>query len=125
MTPLQVRNRISKIDQAIELKFFHEAFIRIYFLNVTLLKNILTKHYLLSPENLKAKQLADQLINQQNAIGAKKIIANKFLKNIKSHFTNAEIYFKKLKQSEQKNITALIKEAQYCLNLLNIAINKR
>lgn len=125
MTPLQVRNRISKIEQAIELKFFHEAFIRIYFLNVTLLKTILKKHYQLAPENLKAKQLIDILIEQQENVGTKKIIANKFLKNIKSHFINAEVYFKKLKQSEQKNLVTLINEAKYCLSLMNIALNKK
>mgnify|MGYP000850362668 CR=1 FL=1 len=124
MSLRQIKYKIQKIEKANGLKMYHEALILTYHLNFQLIKIIFKKCYSNLDINLSAKEIIKTLCEDKANLELKKIIANKHLKQIKHHFENSFSYFKVLKKSEPRNRLKLINEAQYCLKILNIAINK-
>lgn len=126
MTDRKISTALKKIDSCKESGFQIEALLRLYLLNVSMVKFILS---VLKPElqvgDEKIKTLIKLLIRELAAHPEMKaVIQKKSLKSLQVWLDKTDSYFKALKMGHARPTLTLHGESEQVFGLLKISVNK-
>ncbi len=126
MTDRKISAALKKIQFCKEHGFQMEAFLRLYLLNVSMIKFILS---VLAPtidmKDEKVKNTLKILIRELSLHQEmKSVIQKKSLKTLQTWIEKMDTYFKSLKNGEPRPIPALYAESEQVCALLKISVAK-
>lgn len=126
MTDRQIQFALKKVEAAKQGKYFTEAYIKSYTLNIGMIKFILKA---LSPttdvEKLKAKPLIKHFMKEVSLHPEMKAIIHKrSLKSVQLWVSKADGFFKDLKHGHENPSQPLLHESEKVFSLLKISVNK-
>lgn len=126
MTERKILLAFKKIQQCKEQAYYLEALLRIYHLNIEIIRfmNSTFSASALGKE-IKVKHELQQLIEEVQArANLKSIVSKKNLKLLKPWLASMEVFFKTLKSQNPSNTKILLQQGEQLFGILKISASK-
>jgi hypothetical protein len=126
MTEKKITYALNRIKQCKADKYSLEALLRTYYLNIDLLRFIITKttpDY--SFEGKKVKELVKEFQKEAlTNVALKPVITKRSIKSLKPWLLKMDVFFKQIKLAEPLNIHLLQSESEKICGILKISVHK-